>query len=120
MEESKRVTRKQAEAVLALVEKKYAAWLKTFKFVPGEGFDFDALVDVPDTARPHVREWDTGHGIQLAIAWESGPAEWASHPLGEGYTDPEFGFRVEGVQGMPKGICAEPYYSFVLVLTPEV
>lgn len=125
------VTREEAEAVLRLVEKKFASYLKTFAYTPGQGFDFDTLVDVPETERPHLVEDYQGTG-RWAISWESGsPSEWAYCDLGTAYVDEEIAgqlrdeFRAknatrlassDGVQGMPKGVIAEPFYSFVLVL----
>lgn len=118
------VTRAQAEAMLKLVEKKYASWLSTFQYIPGEGFDFDKPVPVADANRPHIREWeDDNGGKQLAIVWESdAPYEWALHALDETYTDQEFGFTVEGVSVLdaPRGVHTEAAMSFVLVLYKEV
>jgi hypothetical protein len=131
------VTRKQAEAVLALVEKKFSSYLKTFGTTPDGRIDFDTIVDVPESDRPHIVEWETDHaGTQLAIVWESGsPDGWAYGDLADTYVDEEVATvlrdefqarnaerlaNVDGVQGMPKGVHAEPYYSFVLVLYKEV
>lgn len=131
------VTRAQAEAVLKLVEKKFADYLLTFGTTPDGRIDFETMVRVPESDRPHIREWETEHaGTQLAIVWESGaPDEWAYSGLEDTYVDQEVAvtlrdeFRarnaehlasVDGVEGMPKGVYAEPYFSFVLVLYPEV
>jgi hypothetical protein len=128
-----KVTRKQAEAVLALVEKKFASYLKTFATSPGGEIDFDTMVDVPESDRPHIVEsfGDTG---QTAIVWESGaPYEWAYSPLADVYVDEEVAtvlrdeFKAadparlassDGVEDI-KGVATEPYYSYVLLLYPE-
>jgi hypothetical protein len=121
--ENEMVTRKQAEAVLALVQAKYRHWLKTWPVVDGH-MDFDAkLVDVPESEQPKIVEWEVREGeTQLAIVWESNaPDSWAMEPLTDNSVDPEFGFAVEGAKGsMPAGVRAEPFYSFVLVLYKEV
>ena len=117
------VTRKQAEAVLALVEQKYRTWVMTWPVVDGY-MNFDApLVPVADCDRPQIREWEVRDGeTQLAIVWESNaPYEWAMEALTEASVDQEFGGRVAAARGaMPKGVYAEPFYSFVLVLYKEV
>lgn len=126
------VTREDAEIVLRLVEQKFASYLKTWPVVDGH-IDFDTLVDVDEMDRPRIVEWETDQaGTQLAIVWESGaPADWAYSDLGDVYVDAELAaYMTEfpgmtaadvstmGVQGMPAGVCAEPYFSFVLVLYP--
>jgi hypothetical protein len=116
------VTRAQAEAVLALVEQKYSAYVRTYPWVDGK-FDFTRTVLVSDENRPQIVEYQVGENdTQLAIVWESNaPYEWALEPLTENSVDPEFGFGIKGAKGdMPKGVRAEPYFSFVLVLYKEV
>lgn len=127
------VTREQAEAVLALVERKFSSYLKTFGTTADGKIDFETLVDVPASERPQlVENWDDAGN--WAIVWESGaPSEWAYTGLEDVYVDQEIATTLRdefqarspeqtassaGVQGMPKGVHAEPYYSFVLVLYP--
>lgn len=127
------VTREEAQAVLALVEKKFSSYLKTWPVVDGK-LDFDAeLIDVPEYERPKlVENYD---GKDWAIVWEGGPFEWAYADLADAYVDEEAAVTLrdefqaknatrlastDGVQGMPKGVVAEPFFSFVLVLYKEV
>lgn len=127
------VTREQAEAVLRLVEKKFAPYLKTFAMLPGGGIDFDTIIDVPESERPQLVENWAGEA-PWAIVWESGsPADWAYSPIESAYVDEEIGQQLrdefhaashlalatsKGVEGMPEGVETEAYYSFVLLIFP--
>lgn len=128
-------TREQAEAVLALVEKKYANWLVTWPVVDGH-IDFDQLVPVPGSDRPQIfMNW--GDDNATVIAWENNaPDSWALHPLTEASLDEELvtlakdagasrklatGIAtVEGAPGtLPKGVYTDAYFSFVLAIYQE-
>jgi hypothetical protein len=129
-------TRTQAEAVLKLVEAKYASWLVTWPVVDGR-IDFDSQVPVADTDRPHIVEhW--GDDDATVIAWENNaPTDWALHPLTEAHVDEELASQitefvptvkraahlatVEGAEGsLPKGVYTDAYFSFVLAVYQEV
>jgi hypothetical protein len=70
-----RVTRKQAEAVLKIVETRYKGWLEDLRdeetgeiVIPAPG---------PDD-RPKLFEDYQGQGVWV-VSWESGPDDWAHH-----------------------------------------
>lgn len=113
-------TRKQAEAVLALVEQKYRAWIYTWPMVDGK-LDLDAAqVLVDDVYRPHIVEhW--GDDDATVIAWENNsPDSWALDSLTDNSIDPEFGFAVRGAKGsLPAGVYTDAYFSFVLAVYRE-
>lgn len=128
-------TREQAEAVLKLVEAKYASWLTTWPTVNGH-IDFDTLVPVPDTDRPHIVEhW--GDDDATVIVWENNaPDSWALAPLDEASVDEELltlakdagasknlatGIAtVKGAPGrMPANVYTDAYFSFVLAIYQE-
>jgi len=117
---NQRVTEAQAKAVLKAVETKFANWLLDFARDENGKYDFDApMVRIKALAGdcPTVVEnWDDrGH---WAVVWEgNSPIDWAIGGMEYEYRDPEFGFKVPGVE-MPKGVFCEPYYSFVLVIYP--
>lgn len=97
------VTRKDAEAYVELVKKRFAAWI-------------DAGCGDPTL----VEDWDgDGH---WGIAWEGGCYEWAYYAsvgsLGYEEREPEFGIKLPIVK-VPKTlshIFSEPYNACVLML----
>lgn len=117
------VTREQAEAVLAVVEKRYAAYLQDI-------VDEDTgKVIVPAPAaddRPKLFEGETPDS--WLVSWESGPYEWAYRFTAGGvdeelaYLAGEFGVTVKpekpAVVDVP-GVEIEPYYSHSLVVYPS-
>lgn len=113
-----RVTKRQAEAALNAVRRQFRSYLEPF-----DGYG-------PMCPEPTLNmDWD-GH---VAILWEDGPSEWAHRATVGGSSEEdrcllaaanvEFGTSVAVREDepitWPKGVEAEPYYSFVLVLFPE-
>lgn len=125
------VTREQAEAVLAAVKEKFAAYCTTFP-VTGGRMDFDAEpVPLPEECLPRLVEdyrWGDGPGAPFAVVWEEGPFEWALQEL-EGETVDEE--ATAGLQefapgrvlrhravGLPEGVLVEPVTGSVLGVYP--
>ena len=100
---SVKVTKRDAEKVLAAVRKQFSAYVKG-----GSDLDQPML----------IKDWDFfGHGaVPYAIVWEGGPYEWA-HLVGGG-VDEEFGFRYESAP-IPDNVYVEPYTSYVLAIYPK-
>lgn len=126
---TKRVTRRQAEAALRAVEKQFKTYLEPLDLGDG-GRVFPPVCPPPTLSM----DWD-GH---VAILWEDGPDEWAYRASMGGNSeedrvlaasvarefdqDPQEAVSrvtVEEPVKWPKGVWAEPYYSFVLCLYPE-
>lgn len=74
------VTRKQAEAALTAVKKRFKPWVDAGGPGPELRMDFDWF----------------GHGPGPAIVWEEGPYQWATLDP-EGDIDEEFGFPVPAI-----------------------
>lgn len=106
MTTAKNVTRKQAERVLAAVEKKYAAYLTTWQVINGK-IDFDAPeVPVPDSERPYLVEgykYDKFSQGCWAIVWESSSPD---------------GWAIDFYEDIPGTFC-EAIYSYTLGIYPE-
>lgn len=101
---TQKVTKRQAEKVLALVRKQFAPWVK------GTG-----------TGPVLVKNWDWRSGpAPYAIVWEEGAYEWAHLSTGGG-RDEEFGFRIDPIteeQQRAMGVFLEPYTSWALGIYP--
>jgi hypothetical protein len=95
-----KVTKRQAEQVLARVRSQFKVWL-------------------PKGAEGPVlrKDWDWGYGpVPYAITWEGGPYDWAALSTAGG-RDEEFGFKVEPItyeQQRELGVFLEPYTSWAL------
>lgn len=131
MTKTKTITRKQAEAVLALVEKRYKAWLQ------GEPEDSPDRPKLVENYEPYWCSDDSGtRRIPWAILWESGPDEWA-YRFSMGGIDEELATLAAEVVGQRKvqkavrdgafteqpapqasGVYVEPGCSFILFLYP--
>lgn len=115
------ISEELAQAALAAIKEQWKDWL--------------AGIDEPGDMGPGpvlVMGWcDSG---DPAIVWEEGPFEWALLVNAGGASDEdralaaaaakEFGVPYKAPAGraaavMPKGVFAEPYYSFVLALYPS-
>jgi hypothetical protein len=92
------VTAHQASDYCKALVTKFHDWCEEMDSVPVVRFDWN----------------DDGH---WAILWEEGPFEWACSPLDEVYQG-EYDYVAMGVPAI-KGVFAEPYYSFVMMLYPE-
>ncbi|GAC1533618.1 MAG: hypothetical protein NVS3B1_28010 [Marmoricola sp.] len=122
------ITRKQAEQALAAVRAQFARYLEPLDM--GDGTVYPATMPEPKLSM----DW----GGEVAILWEEGPDEWAMRATGGGTSETErimianaakeFGYdpqaavdrmKVDEPITWPKGVYAEPYYSFVLCLYPE-
>lgn len=113
------VTRKQAEQALAAVRHQFKAYIEPL-VINGRNYGGSepTLVENYDNA-------------PFAIVWEDGPDEWAYRATSGGYSEEEHSLAVEAAKEFgvaapkpreeqpvqfPKGVYAEPYYSFVLAL----
>lgn len=132
--------RELAEATLAVIKQQYRVYIEPFECE-------DGTVYAGGEPPVLVENWqDTGH---WAIAWESGPDDWAHRAFSGGFSEELYhegypdalavAHNVKGLVGQdaeewaaeraravateegvtcPKGVHAEPYYSFVLMLYP--
>lgn len=123
---SNKITREQAEAALAAIKAQFKAYTEPLVI---DGQDFGPTV----TSEPVLIEDYDGEG--WVISWEEGPDDWAFRATSGGTSEEErtlagqaaeeFGVSYEQVAPkddepvkFPKGVYAEPYYSFVLGLYP--
>lgn len=132
---ARKITRAKAEAALAAVAEQFKSYTEPFT-VPADEFGPETTYG-PNCPPPTlVEDWD---GPGWAICWEEGPDEWAYRATTGGTSEEErvlvaaaakengmdpqaavdrFVKPTEPVK-WPKGVYAEPYYSFVLCLYPE-
>ena len=109
---TKRVTKRQAEAVLRAVQKQYAGWVE-------EGYGPKLVMDwryLSDEGQP-------------AIVWEEGPYEWSYRfPYGGVEEETTALLRVEVPDAkpvtvpkveLPKGVWVESATSWALSIYPE-
>lgn len=120
---SDKITREQAEAALAAIKAQFKSYTEPLVI---DGEDFGPTV----TSEPVLVEDYDGEG--WAIVWEEGPDEWAFRATTGGTSEEErvlvaeanreFGGNLAVPEDqpvtLPKGVYAEPYYSFVLSLYP--
>lgn len=129
---TKRVTKRQAEAALAAVKKKFDIYLTPWDLTET---DENGVVTYSKTYPPMCPEpklsmdWEGN----VAILWEDGPSEWAYRASMGGTSEEdrvlgadaarEFGVdpsvtapKPDAPVSWPEGVTAEPYYSFVLCL----
>lgn len=133
-----KITRAKAEAALAAVEEQFRSYVEptTYPaFTAADGTEFPAETLGPLAPKPTlVEDWNGG----WAICWEDGPDDWAYRATMGGSSEEErvlvaSAARENGVDPQtavdryvkddepvtwPKGVYAEPYYSFVLCLYP--
>lgn len=102
------ITRKDAEKVLALIEKRFASWLYT-----EEG-------DLYPPTHPKIVENYDGRPGQFAIMWDGGPYEWSYYgslmSMGYAEREPEFGIRLPIVE-VPASlyhVFTEPINSYTI------
>lgn len=120
---SNKISRKQAEAALAAVKHQFRTYTEPLVI---NGEDYGPTI----TSEPVLIEDWNGEG--WAISWEEGPDDWAFRATSGGTSEEEralvaeanreFGSNLEVSEdqpvAFPKGVYAEPYYSFVLCLYP--
>lgn len=96
-----KVTRREAEQVLAAVKRQCKTWL-------GEG-----------STPPVLREnWSwTGPTYAWAIIWEEGPYEW-TYLFPHGGIEEEFGFNLKAVN-LPAGVWTEAITSWAIAIYPK-
>lgn len=102
MDRNRKVTRRDAEKVLAGVRRAYRPYLRA-------GYNEPML----------VRNWRffDGPPVPYAIVWEGGPFEWTMHvPFGG--RDEEFGGTIPAID-VPDGIYTEPYTGWALGIYPS-
>lgn len=99
MKTRKRVTKREAEAVLAAVKKAFRTWIEA-------GYE-------PPTLR---MDWDWSGEPTPTILWEGGPFEWTTL-FPHGGRDEEFGFTIEPAK-LPADVWTEPYSSYALSIYP--
>ena len=113
------ITRPQAEAALAAVKQRYAAYMQPVVL--------DSFT-IPGLPEPVLEQIE---GTWM-ISWEDGPSEWAYRASMGGSSEEdralfaaasqEFGTEMKPSEETPvtwpKGVHAEPYFSFVLGLYP--
>jgi hypothetical protein len=119
MNATTKVTREQAEAVLAAIESQFSSYLMNDS-VPSE-----MNRPISDEDRPQIVE--DYMDVDFAIVWESGsPYEWAFR-AGEGGLDEELSSLAEDFGGalvytsrveMPTDVHCEPIESFSLGIYP--
>lgn len=96
----KRVTKREAERVLAAVKRAFPAWL-------GKG-------SVPPKL---VKDWNWG--FAWAIVWEEGPYDWAVL-FPHGGIDEEFGGKHPDVSDrLPEGVWTEAATSWAIAIYPK-
>jgi hypothetical protein len=97
-----KVTKRQAEQVLAAVKRQFRAWLSA------DGSNSPVL----------IMDWDwLGYGPCPSIVWEGGPYDWTMYFPGGGIEE-EFGTTVKPVT-VPKGIWTEPMTMFAISIYRE-
>lgn len=127
---TRKVTREQAEAVLAAVRKQFIAYCATHAETAEMYADDPELVDVltkyadgrpkPEDPQPVIVEnfeWVTGMVAPYAIVWEEGPYEWAYNAI-HGGTDEEFGGTIQPADPI-HGVTTEAYTTWALGIYPE-
>ena len=93
--ERRKVTKADAEKVLAAVKRQRAAWL-------GDGMERPDLMDRDD-------HWE--------VTWEGGPHEWP-FLFPHGGVDEEFGSKV-GAVSLPAGVFVEPDTHYSIGVYPS-
>lgn len=136
---TRKITRKQADAALAAVVEQFRAYVEPTTleaFTAEDGTEFPAETFGPTSPLPTlVEDWN---GPGWAIVWEEGPDEWAYRATTGGSSEEErvlvaAAAKENGIDPQvavdryvkddepitwPKGVYAEPHYSFVLSLYP--
>lgn len=118
-----KISREQAEAALAAIKHQFRAYTEPLVI---DGDEYSPAVD----SEPVLIEDYNGEG--WAISWEDGPDDWAFRATSGGTSEEEralaadasreFGTEItikpDEPVAFPKGVYAEPYFSFVLSLYP--
>lgn len=133
---SRKISRAKAEAALAAVKETFKSYLEpqTYEaFTDSTGKEWPERTYGPECTPPIlVEDWN---GPGWAICWEEGPSEWAYRATMGGTAEEDRVLVAAAAQGTgvdpqaavgrikpteptswPKGVYAEPYYSFVLCL----
>lgn len=127
---TRKVTREQAEAVLAAIRTQFKAYCSTHAETAETFADDPELVAVlttladgtprAETPQPVLVEnfeFTAGMPAPFAIVWEEGPYEWAYAAM-HGGVDQEFGGTIAAATPVP-GVTTEAYTTFAIGIYPE-
>jgi hypothetical protein len=133
-----KITRAKAEAALAAVVEQFKSYVEPTTmeaFTAEDGTEYPAETFGPTCPMPKlIEDWN---GPGWVISWEEGPDDWAFRATTGGTSEEErilvasaaqeFGHDPQAAVARmkadepitwPRGVEAEPYYSFVLSLYP--